>query len=74
VPFGGKVVRGGYVVECFLPAAALHGFDPEQNRKLGFYYDVRDLELGEQTAGMEGDFPFAEDPSLWSVPELTNND
>lgn len=70
VPFRGQLVRGGYLVECFLPATALNGFDPEQNRKLGFFYDVRDLELGEQNAGLDGDFPFAEDPTLWSVLEL----
>ena len=40
--------RGGYLSEAFLPAAALHGYDPDQNRRLGIYYVVRDAELGEQ--------------------------
>jgi hypothetical protein len=70
VPFRSRRIRGGYVVEAFLPAAALNGFDPEQNRKLGFFYAVRDAELGEQTPGIDADFPFAEDPSLWAVLEL----
>lgn len=64
-------IRGGYRLECFLPAAALNGFDPAEHPHLGFYYAVRDLELGEQTLGPGADFPFAEDPSLWATLELT---
>lgn len=70
VPFRAHRTKGGYVVAAFLPAAALNGFDPEQNRRLGFFYAVHDAELGEQTPGLDADFPFAEDPSLWCVLEL----
>jgi hypothetical protein len=70
VPFRGRLTRSGYIVELFLPAAVLHGFDPEQNRRLGFFYAVHDLELGEQTLGVDTGFPYSEDPSLWSVLEL----
>jgi hypothetical protein len=70
VPF--QVVRTGhgYVLEAFLTASVLNGFDPEQNRRLGFYYAVRDAELGEQVLSVGSEFPYAEDPSLWSVLEL----
>jgi hypothetical protein len=60
----------GYILEAFLPAAALHGYDPEQHSRLGFFYSVRDEELGEQTLSIGPEFPFWEDPSLWSVLEL----
>ena len=60
----------GYVLEAFLPAAALTGFDPEQNPRLGFHYAVHDHELGNQTLSVGTDFPVADDPSLWSVLEL----
>jgi hypothetical protein len=73
VRFRGSVIRGGYIVEAFLPAAALNGYDPEQNRRLGVCYAIRDRELGEMTLGLDADFPFAEDPSLWSVLELTSD-
>jgi hypothetical protein len=63
--------KGGYVIEAFLPAAVLNGFDPEQNPRLGFYYAVRDSELGEQVLSVGAEFPYWEDPSLWSVLELT---
>src|SRR5207237_937768 len=67
----GNVARpGGYLLEAFLPAAALHGYDPEQHPRLGFFYSVRDEELGEQLLSLTLEFPFWEDPSLWSVLEL----
>jgi hypothetical protein len=71
VPFLSTRRKGGYVVEAFLPAAVLNGFDPEQNPRLGFYYAVRDSELGEQVQSVGAEFPYWEDPSLWSVLELT---
>lgn len=59
-----------YRVEAFIPAANLNGFDVETSSRLGICYHIRDRELGNQilAAGME--FPFWEDPSLWSVLEL----
>jgi hypothetical protein len=70
VPFRGTQVKGGYRLEAFLPAAVLTGFDPEQHPRLGVYYAVRDQELGDQFLAVNGDFPFADDPSLWEVLEL----
>ena len=43
--------RGGYVLEAFLPAAAMHGYDPEQHTRPGFFYSVRDEELGADVFG-----------------------
>jgi hypothetical protein len=71
VPFQSTRTKSGYIVEAFLPAAALTGYDPEQNPRLGFYYAVRDTELGEQVLSVGSEFPYWEDPSLWSVLELT---
>jgi hypothetical protein len=70
VPFRCEHVKGGYVVEAFLPATVLNGYDPEQNRRMGVYYAVRDAERGEQVLSVGSDFPYWEDPSLWSVLEL----
>lgn len=70
VPFRCQFIKGGYEIEAFLPAGVLHGFDPEQNPRLGVFYAVRDQELGEQTLSIGPEFPFWEDPSLWSVLEL----
>jgi hypothetical protein len=62
--------KSGYLLEAFLPAAALNGYDPEEHRRLGFFYSVRDDELGEQLLSVSPEFPFWEDPSLWSVLDL----
>lgn len=64
--------KGGYILEAFLTANALAGFDPEQSPRLGFFHAVRDNELGDQTLGVGPDFPYWEDPSLWSVLELVD--
>lgn len=65
--------KTGYQIEAFLPAAVLNGFDPETNPRLGFFYWVRDSELGEQTLSVGPEFPFWEDPSLWSTLELVRS-
>ncbi len=70
IPFNCQRTRGGYRVEAFLSTAVLNGFDPDQNPRLGFCYAVRDAELGEQVLSVGAEFPYWEDPSLWSVLEL----
>lgn len=70
VQFRGEAIKGGYRLEAFLPAAVLSGFDPEQSRRLGVFYACRDAEKGEQVLSVASEFPYWEDPSLWSVLEL----
>jgi len=70
IPFRMMKTKAGYRLEAFLPAAVLSGFDPEQHPRLGVYYAVRDQELGDQYLCINGDFPFADDPSLWAELEL----
>ena len=65
-----RVHKTGYTLETWLPSEVLNGFDPEANPSLGFYYAVRDAELGEQFLSVGRAFPFAQDPSLWATLEL----
>jgi hypothetical protein len=60
----------GYVLEAFIPAQALTGYDPQEHPRLGFTYAVIDRELGEQTFGVGDPMPYQEDPSLWATLEL----
>ncbi|MBI2807409.1 MAG: hypothetical protein HYX68_20700 [Planctomycetes bacterium] len=62
--------KAGYILEAFIPAAALNGYDPNEHRRLGFFADVRDDEMGSQLSNLSPEFPFWEDPSLWSTLEL----
>ncbi len=70
VPFRCHRLKKGYRLEAFLNSAALSGYDPDQYPRLGVYYQVRDAELGDMYLGVNSDFPFADDPSLWDVLEL----
>ena len=63
----------GYLLEAFIPANALTGFDPAEYPKLGFTYAVSDRELGEQTFSVGSEYPFATDPSLWGTLELVKD-
>jgi hypothetical protein len=65
-----ELTRSSWTLELFLPAAALHGFDPETNRRLGFAYQVSDHEREDQFLGVGRDFPLGENPSLWATLEL----
>lgn len=60
----------GYLLESWLPASVLHGFDPEANSRLGFYYLLTDGEFGDQFPALGSEFPIAYDPSLWCTLEL----
>jgi hypothetical protein len=60
----------GYLLEAFVPTAALTGFEPAEHPRLGFFYAVADRELGPQTFSIGREFPFEEDPSVWGTLEL----
>jgi hypothetical protein len=65
-----ELSRAGWMLEIFLPSQALHGFDPETNRRLGFAYQVSDHVRDDQFLGVGRDFPLGENPSLWATLEL----
>ncbi|MEX2560984.1 MAG: hypothetical protein WD403_13770 [Pirellulales bacterium] len=60
----------GYLLEAHIPSAALTGFDPSENPRLGFTYAIFDRELGEQTFLLDNQFPYQEDPSVWATLDL----
>ena len=60
----------GYLLEGFIPAAALTGFNPTDHPALGFSYAVIDRELGWQTFSVGPELPFVDDPSLWGTLDL----
>jgi hypothetical protein len=74
VAFHCRRTAGGYRLAAFLPANALTGFDPEQHPRLGIHYLVRDSELGEQSLSVGSDFPCGEDPTLWSILDLSRSE
>ncbi len=73
VPFRLDLSKSGYKLAAFLSASVLNGYDPEQHPRLGFFYAIRDLELGEQVLSVGSEFPYWEDPSLWSTLDLVRS-
>jgi hypothetical protein len=65
-----QATESGWRMALFFPTESLHGFDPETNRRLGFYYQVTDPQRGAQWLSVGSEFPVAEDPSLWAALEL----
>ena len=62
--------KSGWMLELFLPAQALNGFDPDTNRRLGFAYQIGDHVREDQFLGVGREFPVGENPSLWATIEL----
>jgi hypothetical protein len=60
----------GYRLAVWLPADALHGFDPASQNRLGFYLTVHDTQLGKQVLTVGEEFPYESDPSQWISLEL----
>lgn len=60
----------GYKMTGWMPASAMTGYDPNEHKRLGFYFAVKDRELGWQTFALTSEYPFQTDPSLWGTLEL----
>ena len=64
----------GYSLRGFIPGAGLNGWNPDEQRRIGFSYAVIDRELGWQTLASSLELPVAEDPSLWHTLNLVGAD
>ena len=62
----------GYELSGWVPAAAMTGYDPQQQPRLGIYYAVIDRELGWQTLALGPEYPVLDDPSLWGEAVLVD--
>jgi hypothetical protein len=60
----------GYNLEAHIPASCLIGFDPVEHPRIGLYYIVEDLELGQQFLTVGDDMNWHVDPSTWAVARL----
>ena len=72
---GSCIYRRGSTSVCWRgdrdrPTAALTGYDPDENNRLGFTYLLRDKKLGRQVWTAEEVLPVSYDPSLWGTAEL----
>ncbi|MCZ6699711.1 MAG: hypothetical protein O7D94_12330 [Planctomycetota bacterium] len=71
IPIASHVTQTGYSLTAHLPAACLHGFDPTENPRIGFFYMLEDGELGQQSLTVGDDLNWWVDPSTWPTAILT---
>lgn len=67
-----RIRRAGYTLSAHLPSDILHGFDPDDNTRIGFTYRISDSILGLQSWTAEDPLPVAYDPSLWGTVILAD--
>lgn len=60
------VGRRGYGMEVGIPAACLHGWDPAEHPRIGFFYKIKDTQLGAQHLTVPDDLGWNVDPSTWA--------
>ncbi len=62
----------GWRLELFFKSAALNGFDPDTNRRLGLSYRVHEVARGDAWMGVGDDFQLPVNPGLWSTLVLVD--
>jgi hypothetical protein len=64
----------GETLHIFIPASCMHGYDPDQFRRMGFNYRLtnthRDLQ---HFSVISGEFQIEQQPSLWASLSLSNS-
>lgn len=70
IKLGVQIDRAGYTLEAALPASCLNGWDPHEHSRIGFYYKVKDLQLGDQHLTVDDELGWNVDPSTWATAVL----
>lgn len=69
-----NITSDGYQLSVLIPGKTLTGYDPKEYSRLGIHFSVYDNELGTFDLQHPAILPVEEDPSLWSVLELVENE
>jgi hypothetical protein len=70
VQVASRIWNTGYALEAHIPAAALAGFDPDEHPRIGLFYILEDIELGQQFLTVGDDLNWHIDPSTWATAVL----
>jgi len=66
-----ELYSNSYGLWLFIPSHCLHGYDPEQHRKIGFTYRInRSRGVPQHFSVSSEDYQFAQQPALWSSVQL----
>lgn len=66
-----RVGKTGYTLEARIPAECLVGFDPDEHRRIGFYYILEDSDHGQQYLTVGDELLWYADPSTWATAVLS---
>lgn len=67
-----EITPSGYRLSLWFPEETLHGLEPVEGTRLGFYLAVHDRELGRQFLSVPEEFPYDSDPSQWVSLKLAD--
>jgi len=62
--------RTGYSIEMAIPGVCLHGWDPVEHPRIGFFYKAKDVKLGTQNLTVDDNLGWNVDPSTWATAVL----
>ena len=66
-----KLRNGSYTLHLWIPKEVLHGYDPEQFKRMGFSYRVnRPRYESQHFSAKTSEYRIEEQPSLWSTMRL----
>ncbi|MBA3957254.1 MAG: hypothetical protein H0X51_02505 [Parachlamydiaceae bacterium] len=67
-----QVKKNGYILNIFIPAQCLNGYDPEQFNRIGFTYRINRYNGQPQHFSVvSSEYQLEQQPSLWSSLNLT---
>jgi hypothetical protein len=65
------LTQSGYTLHLWIPKEALHGYDPEQFKRMGFSYRVnRPKYESQHFSAKTSEYQLEQQPSLWSTMRL----
>ncbi|NLG44386.1 MAG: hypothetical protein GX547_14170 [Phycisphaerae bacterium] len=70
IQLAARAGRRGWSVELAIPAASLSGWNPAEHPRIGFFYKIKDTQLGSQHLTVDDELGWNADPSTWATGVL----
>jgi len=70
IQLAARTARRGWSVEVAIPASSLSGWNPSEHPRIGFFYKVKDTQLGSQHLTVDDELGWNADPSTWATGVL----
>lgn len=67
-----SIKKDSYTLQIFIPSLCLHGYDPEQYKRLGFTYRINHEGESQHFSVLTSEYQIEQQPSLWSSVKLSS--